>query len=208
MKLSAYIIAIDSGFAPNPFGGYCTLACCKPTIRRMAERGDIVIATASSSAAKPGCLVYAMRVQEVIPYEEYWPDSRFLRRRPSKRTAVSRCGDNIWHQDRYGRWHVCPDACHDERHLERDTSGVNALVATEFFYFGRSAIRIPSRFADMLAQTQGHKNTRDRDRIDRFWDWVSEVAPKAGRIDYPSNFKDDGCRRQITEIEPDDAEET
>ncbi len=208
MKLSAYIIAFDSGFAPNPFGRYCTLACCKPTIRRMAEKDDIVIATASSSAARPGCLVYAMRVREVIPYQEYWRDSRFLRRRPSDRTAVSRRGDNIWHQDRSGKWHVCPGACHDERHRERDTGGVNALVATEFFYFGRSAIRIPSRFADMLAQTQGHKNTRDRDRIDRFWDWVSEVAPKLGRIDYPSDFTDEGCRRQVTEIETDDAEET
>jgi Nucleotide modification associated domain 2 len=43
MKLSAYIVRVDSGFAPNPFGHHCTLACCKPTIRRKAEPGDIIV---------------------------------------------------------------------------------------------------------------------------------------------------------------------
>jgi hypothetical protein len=208
MKLSAYIITVDSGFAPNPFGRYCTLACCKPTIRRLAEEDDIIIACASSRAAKPGHLVYAMRVKEVIPYQKYWRDSRFATRKPSKRTAISQRGDNIWRQDRAGKWQVFPGACHDESHRERDTGGVNALVGTEFFYFGRSAIRIPSRFAEMLAQTQGHKNTRDRKRIDRFWDWVSKIAPKSGRIDYPSDFTEEGCRSQCSEIEADDIEES
>ena len=148
MKLAAYIITVDSGFAPHPFGRYCTLACCKPTIRRTAEPGDIVIACAASSAARPRHLVYAMRVKEVIPYQKYWRIARFATRKPSKKTAVRRRGDNIWHQDRAGKWHVCAGACHDQSHCERDTGGVNALVATDFFYFGRSAIRIPVRFRD------------------------------------------------------------
>jgi hypothetical protein len=207
MKLSAYIITVDSGFAPNPFGRYCTLACCKPTIRRMAEKDDVVIACTSARAWRPSRLLYAMRVKEVIPYHQYWRDARFAMRKPSKKTAVGRCGDNIWHRDRAVQWHVCPGACHDDRHRKRDTDGVNALVATKFFYFGRSAIRIPSRFADMLAQTQGHKNTHDRERIDHFWDWVSRIAPRSGRIDYPSDFTEQGCRRQAGEIEADDIEE-
>ena len=32
--LYAYIMTDDKGFAPNPFSGICTLACCKPAIRR------------------------------------------------------------------------------------------------------------------------------------------------------------------------------
>jgi hypothetical protein len=207
MKLSAYIIRFDVGFAPNPFGRYCTLTCCKPTIRRMAEKGDIVIACASSRVAGPGRLVYAMRVSEVIPYQKYWRDKRFASRKPSQRTAISRRGDNIWHQDRAGKWKVVPGACHDMGNMETDTGGVNALVATEFFYFGRSAIRVPSRFADMLAETQGHKNTHDRKRIDSFWKWVSEAAPKPGRIDYPTDFDDEGYRKQACEVEAEDVEE-
>lgn len=207
MKLSAYIITVDSGFAPNPFGRYCTLACCKPTIRRMADKDDIVIACASSRAAKPGHLVYAMRVKEVIPYQEYWHDARFATKKPTSQTAVSRRGDNIWHQDRAGEWHVCPGAFHDESHRERDTGGVNALVASEFFYFGRSAVRIPSRFADMLADTQGHKNTCDRKKIECFWDWVSKIAPQSGLIGLPSDFTEEGCVRQVNDIDADDIEE-
>jgi hypothetical protein len=208
MKLSAYIITVDFGFAPNPFGRYCTLACCKPTIRRMAEQDDIVVACASSRSAAPGRLVYAMRVKNVIPYQKYWRDSRYAPRKPSMKTAISRRGDNIWHQDRAGQWQVCPGACHDASQRDRDIGGVNALVATEFFYFGRSAIPIPSRFADLLAQTQGHKNTYDRQKIGHFWEWISKVAPRAGRIDLPSDFTEDGCRRQNSQIEPDDIEET
>jgi hypothetical protein len=208
MKLSAYIITVDAGFAPNPFGRYCTLACCKPTIRRMAKEEDIIVGSASMGAPNPGHLVYAMRVKEVIPYQQYWRDSRFSAKKPSKKTAIRRRGDNIWHLDRAGNWQVCPGACHDESSRERDTGGVNALVATEFFYFGRSALRIPLRFAGMLAQTQGHKNTRDPEKIERFWDWISKAAPRSGRIDYPLDFTVEGCRHQCTEIEADDIEES
>ncbi|MCH7751958.1 MAG: hypothetical protein IH898_07380 [Planctomycetes bacterium] len=37
MKLSGYIIRSDSGFSPNPFGRVCTLACCRPVIRRNSK---------------------------------------------------------------------------------------------------------------------------------------------------------------------------
>ena len=29
MSLFSYVVARDTGFAPNPSGGYCTLANCK-----------------------------------------------------------------------------------------------------------------------------------------------------------------------------------
>lgn len=34
MKIFTYIMTDDRGFAPNPYFGLCTLACCKPKIRR------------------------------------------------------------------------------------------------------------------------------------------------------------------------------
>ena len=40
MTVYSYIVAYDSGFAPNPFHGTCTLACCKPTIRRTAHEKE------------------------------------------------------------------------------------------------------------------------------------------------------------------------
>lgn len=34
MTLYSYVVAHDFGFAPNPFDGLCTLATCKPDIRK------------------------------------------------------------------------------------------------------------------------------------------------------------------------------
>lgn len=93
MKLSAYIMMVDSGFSPNPFGRCCTLACCKPTIRRNAKVVDIIVDTASGSSATPSHLIYAMRVKCVLPYQKYWNDPRFAHRKPCQKSAISRRGD-------------------------------------------------------------------------------------------------------------------
>lgn len=207
MKLSAYIITVDAGFAPNPFGHYCTLACCKPTIRRCAKEGDIVVGTASARSPMSGKLIYAMKVKYVVPYKCYWMDSRFASRKPSPKTAISRRGDNIWHFED-GRWRVVAGAFHDMSHLERDISGTNALISTDFFYFGNQAVAVPKRFIRLLATTQGHKNTFDSAKIKSFWNWVKSKAEKSGRIGNPFEFTDDGCRAQCNEIEEDDLEES
>jgi hypothetical protein len=207
MKLSAYIIRIDSGFAPNPFGHHCTLACCKPTIRRRAEPGDIIIGTASSRYPHGGCLIYAMRVKEVLTYQEYWKDPRFAYRKPSLATPISRRGDNIWHPGPSGEWEVVPGAGHDESARERDTSGENVLIATEFFYFGREAIPVPGKFSSLLARTQGHKNTDDPEVINSFWDWLCREAPRRGRIADPSEFDEVGCRNECLAVEDEDVPE-
>lgn len=41
-RLFTYTIPIDDGAAPNPFRGMCSLAICKPGIRRVAKTGDWV----------------------------------------------------------------------------------------------------------------------------------------------------------------------
>ena len=76
-RLYSYIVARDFGFAPNPFYGFCTLATCKPQIRKSAEIGDWIIGTGSKSKGRDGHIVYAMRVTEAMSFDEYWTDSRF-----------------------------------------------------------------------------------------------------------------------------------
>ena len=49
MRVFSYVVMHDSGFAPNPFHGHCTLACCKPKIRSQAKAGDIVIGLTTRS---------------------------------------------------------------------------------------------------------------------------------------------------------------
>ena len=47
--LYAYAITRDFGFAPNPFHGNCTLATCKPRIRKSANVGDWVLGIGGAS---------------------------------------------------------------------------------------------------------------------------------------------------------------
>jgi hypothetical protein len=48
MKLCSYIIKNDTGFAPNPFWGYCTLAACTPNHMGLhLYPGDWIIGTES-----------------------------------------------------------------------------------------------------------------------------------------------------------------
>lgn len=55
-----YVMTSDSGFAPNPFHGTCTLACCKPKIRKSVANeifgeifGKIKAELASGPASEP-----------------------------------------------------------------------------------------------------------------------------------------------------------
>lgn len=191
MKLSSYIVKIDSGFAPHPFRGLCSLACCKPTIRRNAEPGDVIVGCGSASAGLAGRIVYAMRVAEVLPYDEYW--ERYPSRRPTARSAISQRGDNIWHREGL-EWCGVPGALHNWLHRERDLRGENVLVSTEFFYFGRDAIEVPTRFQALLARTQGHRNTKAPELIERFWAWLTRRSPSRGRLGLPEDFTEAACQ--------------
>ena len=77
MRLFSYVVSRDYGFAPNPFYGTCTLATCKPEIRRTARAGDWIIGTGSKMQGREDHLVYVMKVAEKRTFSEYWADDRF-----------------------------------------------------------------------------------------------------------------------------------
>jgi len=79
MKLYSYIVARDFGFAPNPFYGCCTLATCKPRIRKSASIGDWVVGTGAKTKYNLAeHIIYAMKVDEVMDFDSYWKDPRFF----------------------------------------------------------------------------------------------------------------------------------
>ena len=96
MRLFSYIVTYDTGFAPNPFFGYCTLACCKPKIRQAAQPQDWVVGLSPKSLGNK--LVYAMKVEEKLTFQNYWSDPRFDRKKPdcTAGKVVHKCGDNIY----------------------------------------------------------------------------------------------------------------
>ena len=153
MKLYSYVVARDFGFAPNPFFGFCTLATCKPKIREHASVGDWVIGTGAKVAYRySGRLIYAMQVSEVLDFDTYWSDPRFVQKRPNLTGSLQVLyGDNIYH--RVGRRWTQADSHHslekgrlNNKNLEWDTSVDRLLVASKFVYWGRSAPTIPRTF--------------------------------------------------------------
>jgi hypothetical protein len=149
----SYVVRYDSGFAPNPFYDYCTLATCKPRIRRTAKVGDWLVGSGSGDRAvkRAGRLVYAMQVTETLTFEQFDADERFCRKKPYRRGSRKQsCGDNIYYRHpEIGVWgqrdsfHSLPDGTMNVRHVARDTGVNRVLVSDRFVYFGGEGPMIP-----------------------------------------------------------------
>lgn len=113
MRLFSYVLSVDDGAAPNPFWGYCTLAICKPVIRRVAHVGDWVIGIGPAGKSARGKLIYAMRVDEVLPLDAYFTEPRFQEKKPQDDAPDTRrhVGDNVYFKAR-GRWKKLPGGIH------------------------------------------------------------------------------------------------
>ena len=60
-----------------------------------------------------------------------------------KKSAKSRCGDNIYHTDSDGYW-IQEKSLHDKKDIKRDISGKFVLISDCFFYFGENHIDLLS----------------------------------------------------------------
>ena len=118
VTLFSYVVDHDTGFAPNPYGGFCTLVHCKRkgssgrrNIVELADEGDWIIGTGGQSkkSCENGRVVYIMRVDEKIPFRAYLRDPRFR----GRADRVDLGDDNEY-----------------------------ALISKTFFYFGRDAISV------------------------------------------------------------------
>jgi hypothetical protein len=159
-----YKIEHDFGLAPNPFHGYCTLAVCKSDIRKNKNL------TIDSWILGIGCktirkidgyfqkLIFCMKVEEKLSFNDYWNDNRFQCKKPVLNgSLVQMYGDNFYHQDMQGKWiqdnsaHSLDSGDQNEEHTKRDTNGEYVLVSQNFYYFGREAIEIPEKFLAFIS---------------------------------------------------------
>ena len=189
-SLFSYVVRYDSGFAPNPFHGCCTLATCKPKIREQAAVGDWVVGTGSAGAAvrRGGHLVYAMKVTAVLATRRYWSDPRFEAKKPDRYTSLFLAsGDNIYEPLGPGEWrqldsyHSQADGSPNLRHVLRDTSVERVLVSDDYVYFGGQGPKLPERFLsggnmDLVHAHQGYRRIREDEVIDSFEGWVRSLG--------------------------------
>ena len=180
MKFYSYIIPRDFGFAPNPYFNYCTLATCKPNIRRDAQVGDWIGAFGSKVQGFEGKLVVLMLVEEILTFDQYWTDSRFIDKRPVfNKSTMYMYGDNIYHHVN-GKWvqefshHSKEDGKINYINLNRDTKVDRVLIASEFYYFGSNAIDVPEEFRPLIWQHIGNKTFHNEVIAERFIEFVCQ----------------------------------
>ena len=189
MRLFSYVVARDYGFAPNPFFGMCSLATCKPKIRRYASVGDWIIGTGSKVKGRQGHLVYAMRVTEAMTFNEYWADERFQSKKPNLKGSLKQAfGDNIYFQDREGAWqqmdshHSYKDGTPNQFNITNDTQVDRMLLSTEYAYWGDSGPAIPQRFRDLdgfnVCALRGYKCNFSDQSVNEFISWLCSLGDR------------------------------
>ena len=174
MRAFSYVVETDSGFAPNPFWGICTLATCKPEIRKVAQVGDWVFGWGSASMKMTGRLIFAMRVDEVVSFDLYDRDPRFQCKKPSfSRTPEERCGDNIYYRDVPNHW-AQRECFHCDDDLKTDLGGVNVLISEYFWYFGKKASFPPTECTPVTMKGRGHKANIPDSAVSAAIEWLVE----------------------------------
>lgn len=195
-KLFSYRIRYDGGSAPNPFWGLCTLAICKPVIRRSAEVGDWIVGTGSSLAPMGDIsdkVVYTMRVTRKMTMEEYDAFTQLeLHHKIPLMTSADprrRSGDSIYDYsirkgaDPYPRQRP---GVHNEWCRNTDLGGKNVLLSDHFFYFGDQPVTLPAELSEVVKKGPGHKANFSPQYVADFVQWVDSLGyPPAAIIGKP-----------------------
>jgi len=140
--LFSYSITRDFGFAPNPFHGCCTLATCKPHVRKAAKTGDWIMGVGGSALGpmKRRC-IFLMKVSTKVKFQDYWEDDRYALKKPVRNGSnVQMLGDNIYHKEDDGKWiqedshHSNTDGTPNLVNLKRDTGSCDYVLISDFFF--------------------------------------------------------------------------
>lgn len=184
--LFSYVVRYDDGAAPNPYWGTCTLVICKPKIRRKAIEGDWIVGLGSKSNPTKvdysGTIVYVMKVTKKMAMRDYDiyskeklrskipvipADSREFKR--DSREWRLRLGDCIYNFSKKG----IPQrlGVHRRENRVTDMSGENALLSSEFVYFGDRAIPLPTSLEGIRHENQGHRSKLNAEYLPPFLEW-------------------------------------
>lgn len=180
-----YAVSYDLGFAPNPFNGLCSLACCKPAIRKGAKVGDWILGLTGSKLHPAGRCVFAMVVTKAISFDEYWLDEQYQTRKANRAGSPKKqVGDNIYHRpDVCEPWrqedsvHSLWDGTQSDLNTAHDTRVNRVLLSEDFVYFGDAAPVVPM---GILAGMGYAKNPRDirKFTVDQAVDLLDWLRPQ------------------------------
>jgi Nucleotide modification associated domain 2 len=191
----SYVIEHDLGFAPNPFHGACTLACCKPQIRKKAKIGDYVLGTGAVKPNLRGHLTFWMQVDEITTFDEYWNDVRFRRKKANMAgTTFLRYGDNIYHRDggdqyrQEDSFHSRDDGSVSLGDLKRDTGTTDkVLIGHRFAFWGREGLKMPDHLTCFLKSGPAHRCNFTEEQIEALLQWLNTLP--RGYLGEPAHWQ-------------------
>lgn len=198
MHLFSYRVEHDFGLAPNPFGGTISFAVCRGDIRsnKFMQIGDWLVGTGSVSMKNEGRLIYAMKVEEIISFDEYWNDPRFQYKKPYlKGTLVQMYGDNFYHtvDERMVQEpsaHSNPDLEQRIKLYNKDVKGKRVLLSKTFYYFGDNCPLIPTVLQTICSSGRAYKYKKiTEEQIRAFVSWL-ESNYTVGIHGDPCNWKE------------------
>jgi hypothetical protein len=161
--LFTYKISVDCGSAPNPDGGVCSLAICKPVIRRTAKCGDIVVGLETGDTRR---IIYCMEITKVLSWSEYINDPAYNRKSPANENDP---GDRIWKNADYRHCPLPSHSGHGEGEFERDVkSGRNVLLSDKYWYFGKDEKFNFTLLDGMPLPNRGHLSRKNSAYKDNF----------------------------------------
>jgi hypothetical protein len=154
----------------------------------MAEVGDWVIGTGTASRKRRSYLVFVMKVDEALTFDEYWSDSRFLQKRPNLRGSKKQAfGDNIYHRANTGAsWqqlnshHSFADGLPNPANIRNDTQANRVLIGTDYAYWGGRGPRIPATFRNYggvdICAGRGYKRNFPDAMVSEFIEWFRSLG--------------------------------
>jgi hypothetical protein len=198
MRFCSYVITDDVGFAPIPFGDFCTLAACTPNHMGLrVEPGDWLMG--NGQPEKGSRLIYAMRISEVLDFDHYYRCPLFEGKKAQRGNWQAQFGDNIYFRDETGRWAQDDLACYHTEPgcLEKDTLHPRVFISDHSYYFGENAPVFPNEYTSLIKHRRGCRYARDPDVVDGFIEWLNRTYTP-GRHGLPR----DRDAEQIVRIAP------
>ena len=187
-RLFTYKVAQDGGSAPNPFHGLCTLAICKPAIRRVARKGDVIVGLGCKNDSHR--IVYCMVVEASVTWENYIAGCKLgnlaeitLNKRQNLKGKIPKNendqGDCIWKDAKVSSSPLDSWSGHGEEDFERDViNGKNVLIGTTYWYFGKGdqlQIILPDDLEKIIPYGQGHRSDANNAYREQFVDFFNNA---------------------------------
>ncbi|TDR31996.1 hypothetical protein [Hydromonas duriensis] len=177
-RLFSYVVKDDFGCAPNPYNGYCTLAICKPAIRRIAKKGDVVVGLDCKSSGNKRRIVYCMIIDDVLTWSEYINKCKtelpFNNRIPKNNRDT---GDCIWidiADDKTKRALPSLSGHNGDADFASDIErGKNVLISQRFWYFGTGneyKVVLPDDID--IIPARNHRSKTNHGFRDKFEDFI------------------------------------